>query len=182
LVGAALNNGGAPPLKAVFQSQSTEPSLYVVAIAPELKEFAESSVAVTVGVNHPAHGPRLASGWGFRIHPESSRAEVFVDVRSSGQVVEALRTDGRIAVVLADPVSYRSVQFKGRVLDLGEPSPLDRAWVARTRELFTAGVALIGEAPAVSRNGWTEEVTRVAFSVAEVFDQTPGLNAGRRLS
>jgi hypothetical protein len=154
----------------------------VPTLAPELKEFAESSVAVTVGVNHPAHGPRLAGGWGFRLHPESERVEVFVDVRSSGEVVEALRTDGRIAVVLADPVSYRSVQFKGRVIEIGEPSPLDRAWVARTRELYTAGLALIGEAPAVSRNRWTEDVIRVAFAVTDVFDQTPGANAGRRLS
>jgi hypothetical protein len=154
----------------------------VVAIAPELKELAESSAAATVGVNHPAHGPRLTAGWGFRLHPESGRAEVFVDVRSSGEVVEALRDDGRIAVVLADPVSYRSLQFKGRVLEIGEPSPLDRAWVGRTRELYTAGLALIGEAPAVSRNRWTEEVTRVAFTVTDVFDQTPGANAGRRLS
>jgi hypothetical protein len=139
-------------------------------------------VAANVGANHPAHGPRVTTGWGVRVHPESGRAEVFVDVRSSGEFLEAVRADGRVAVVLADPISYRSLQLKGRVIEIGDPSPLDIAWVARTRETFMAAVAIIGEAPAVSRNSWTEEVTRISFAVGELFDQTPGRNAGQRIA
>jgi hypothetical protein len=146
-----------------------------------MKEFAEAPVAATVGANHPAHGPRLAFGSGVRIHPESERGDVFVDVKSCGALVEALESDRRIALVVADPITYRSLQFKGRVLDIGEASPLDRAWVTRTREMFSAAVALIGEPPMVSRNYFTDPVKRISFSITDVFDQTPGLNAGRRL-
>jgi hypothetical protein len=158
------------------------PKLTVLAITQEMKEFAEAPVAATVGANHPAHGPRLAFGSGVRVYPESNRGDVFVDVRSSGGLLEALQSDSRIAVVLADPITYRSLQFKGRVVDIGEPSPLDLAWVARTREMFTAAVALIGEPPPVSRNYFTDPVRRISFTITDVFDQTPGLNAGRRLA
>lgn len=150
-------------------------------ITADIKKLAESGVATHVGANHPEHGPVLAAGSGFRVYPEDAHADVFVDLRSSEHLLKALRADGRVAVVVSDPITYRSLQFKGRCREIREPSPLDLAWVSRSRELFTAAAALVGEPPSVTRNYWSGDVVCVTLSVEALYDQTPGPDAGRRL-
>ena len=86
-----------------------------------------------------------------------------------------------VAVVIAAPTTYRSIQLKGHFVEAAPPEPGDAEWVQRHRDLYAAATALVGQAPHASRNLGKKEVLRMRFSVEDAFDQTPGPQAGARL-
>jgi hypothetical protein len=147
-------------------------------ISADLKEFVESGVAVLIGTVGSDGGPRLAYAWGPRVHPDGQRVTVYVDEPRAAALLEGRALNPQVAATFTDPVSVRSVQLKGRILDVGEPTEAERAWVTRHREAFTASTSLIGDPPNVIRNLWMDRTVRVEFTAERAFDQTPGPNAG----
>ncbi len=151
-------------------------------IDDELKEFSEAGVAANVGSVGPDGRPQSGAAWGPRVHEGGTRITVYLDGPRAEPVLAGFRANGRIALTIADPVSYRSVQFKGHVTHIGDANEAEEQWVERHRNAFRTSVALVGEPPEVVRNRWMEApVVRVDFDVEQAFDQTPGPNAGMPL-
>ena len=146
-----------------------------------LKEFVESGVAVLVGTGSADGRPHVAQGWGPRVSDDGSTVDVFLDAARADQSLANLKANGRIAVTLAHPVSYRSVQFKGAFRDSREPDEADRSWVEQHRENFLVTTSLVGDPPWVIRGMWLDETIRISFEVERAFDQTPGPEAGKPL-
>jgi hypothetical protein len=108
--------------------------------------------------------------------------QVFLECARAIPTVQNLEQTGVIAVTVADPITYRSVQFKGRPTAAGPATAEDQAWVQRHREAFASAVALIGDSPGVRRNAWMEgELLRFDVEIDAAFDQTPGPHAGQPL-
>ena len=150
-------------------------------IDDDLREFVESGVATIVGTGD-AHGrPQMSYGWGPRVDDDRTVMHVFLDAVPGEAIVANLSTNRRIAVTVAHPVSYRSVQFKGVVRDTGAPSEEERAWVRQQRGAFLTSTSLVGDPPETIRNLWSDDVVRVVFVVEQAFDQTPGPGAGAPL-
>ena len=150
-------------------------------IDDDLRALIESGVAAVVGTGDAAGRPQVAYGWAPRSGATPSALEVFLDTARAGPTLANLRANGRIAVTIGDPVSVRSVQFKGRFQGVAEPTEADRAWVQQQREAFLVATSLVGDAPSMIRNLWMDEVVRVTLEVDAAFDQTPGPLAGRPL-
>lgn len=150
-------------------------------ISSDLKELIESGVAVLISTGDAERRPHATYGWGPRVREDQSTVDVFLDAARAGQTLANARANGRIAMTIADPVTYRSAQFKGTFDGTGEPTPDDVAWVQRHREAFVVTTSLVGDPPDAIRGMWMDEVVRVSFSVERAFDQTPGPNAGRPL-
>lgn len=150
-------------------------------IDDELKSFLESGVAAVLGTGDEQRRPQLAYGWGPRVGADPTTVEVFLDAERAAPTIANLRANGHIALTVADPLSLRSVQFKGRFQRVEEPTEADRAWVQRHREAFLVVTSLVGDPPSAIRNLWMDEVVRVTFQVDRAFDQTPGPEAGRPL-
>jgi predicted pyridoxine 5'-phosphate oxidase superfamily flavin-nucleotide-binding protein len=149
-------------------------------IDENLKDFIESGVATLVGTGDSSGRPHVAYGWAPRV-VDGGLVEVFVDTARADKTIANLRENGRIAMTVAHPVAYRSVQLKGGFQSVGEPGDADRAYVQQRREQFLTTTSLIGDPPASIRNTWLEDVVRIAFIVESAFDQTPGPNAGKPL-
>jgi hypothetical protein len=150
-------------------------------IGDELKAFVESGVAVLVGTGDARGRPRIDYGWGPRVRPDGVTVDVFLDVERAGCALANLRENKKIALTVADPVSYRSVQFKGTFRGTRAANEDDRAWVQRHREDFVGVTSLVGDSPATIRNMFLDEVLRLEFVVESAFDQTPGPEAGKAL-
>lgn len=146
-----------------------------------LKEFIESGVAVLVATGDAHRRPHVTYGWGPRVGRDRVSIDVFLDTARSNETLANACDNGRIAMTLADPVSYRSVQLKGTFLDVGEATPEDDAWVQRHREAFVVTTSLVGDPPGAIRSMWMGQVVRVSFAVERAFDQTPGPSAGKPL-
>ena len=150
-------------------------------IDDDLKEFIESGVATIVGTGNAAGRPSIAFAWGPRVTVHRDIVEFFVDTSRADTMLANLRDNGQIAVTMADPVSYRSVQFKGRFIEAVETREEDKPWVQQQREAFVTTTSLIGDPPGIIQKMWMDETTRVSFRVERAFDQTPGPEAGRPL-
>ena len=146
-----------------------------------VKEFVESGVAVLIGTGDSEACPHAAYGWGPRVRADRVSIDVFLDEARSERTLANLRANGRIAMTMTHPVSYRSLQLKGTFRESGAPDEADRDWVRQQREGFVASAALVGDPPAVIRNLWLEDVVRITFAVEHAFNQTPGAAAGAPL-
>jgi general stress protein 26 len=151
-------------------------------IDDDLKELVESGIATIVGTADDEGRPELAYGWAPRVSASGTAMEVFLDTERAHATLKNLRSNGRIAVTIADPMSLRSVQFKGHARAIEDaPDEADRAWVQQQREAFLITTSLVGDPPSAIRNMWLDEVLRVTFEVERAFDQTPGPRAGTPL-
>ena len=153
----------------------------MLSIDSDLKEFIESGVACLVGSGNADGRPHIAQAWGPRVHQGGAAVDVFIDAPRAARTLENLSENPRIAMTLAHPVSYRSVQLKGQYRDTGEPSDADLDWVRRHHDEFLVSTTLVGDPPDTIRNLWMDDVVRLSFDVERAFDQTPGPEAGKPL-
>ncbi len=150
-------------------------------IDDELKEFCESGVSVILGAVDSQGRPQVGGAWGPRVHPGGQRISVYVEVARSVPILDGLDSNGQIAATFTDPVSSRSIQVKGHILEVGDPNEAEQAWIDRHRDAMTVSCALIGDPPHIIRNLWMDPTIRIDLSVERAFDQTPGPLAGRPL-
>jgi hypothetical protein len=150
-------------------------------IDADLKEFLESGVAVIVSTGDGQRRPHVMYGWGPRVRDDSASLEVFVDKPRADQTIANATKNGQIAVTVAHPVSYRSVQLKGTFIGNDEATAADRAWIASHHEAFIVSTSLVGDPPEAIRGMWTEEFVKLSMTVDRAFDQTPGPEAARPL-
>ena len=150
-------------------------------IDDELKEFCESGVSVIIGTVDADGLPRVGYAWGPRVHPGGRRVSIYLEVARSGPLLAGREANGQIAATFTDPVSIRSIQLKGRIVDVGEPNEAENTWVARHRDAMTVSCSLIGDPPHMIRNIWLDPTVRIDFDVERAFDQTPGPTAGSAL-
>jgi hypothetical protein len=149
-------------------------------IHDDLKDFIESDVATLIGSAESPERPHIAWGWAPRVKDEGV-IEVFLDAERADRTIANLRANPRIALTMAQPITYRSVQLKGDFLDVSPPSEEDEVYVQRRREGFVSACVLVGDPPEAIRNLWLDDVVGITFSVDRAFDQTPGPNAGKPL-
>ena len=151
-------------------------------ISADLKGLIESGVAVLVASGDAGRRPHVVLGWGPRVRSDRSTIDVFLDAPRSAQTLSNAAGNGHIAMTVADPVSYRSAQFKGCFVESAEASADDVAWVGSRREAFVVSTSLIGDPPEAIRGMWMDAgLVRLTFRVERAFDQTPGPGAGKPL-
>jgi len=149
-------------------------------INEELKEFLEKGLVSQLGTASAAGRPSAVNAWGPRVNADASMT-IFIDTIRAARPLANLAANPKVAVIFADPVSYRSIQVKGRWRSCSMPTAEEEAWVARHRELVVASLALVGDDPDTKTNVAWDELTRIDFEVEAAFDQTPGPLAGQPL-
>jgi hypothetical protein len=83
---------------------------------------------------------------------------------------------------MARPTTYRSVQMKGVVTELAEPSAEERDLVDAHERALAVEAAEVGMPPRLAaRILNATALVSVVVAVHEVYDQTPGTLAGGRL-
>ncbi len=88
----------------------------------------------------------------------------------------------RAAVSVSDITTYRTVQWKGRVVSAGEErTPGDLALLHRHVEAFCEASARVGIPSTLAARLFPLDVVPLVVEVDELYDQTPGPGAGRRI-
>ena len=158
-----------------------------VSITAELKDFLESGVSVVVGTCDPSCVPEAVRAWGPRVGRDGRSVSLCVALATSGRALSNLRANGRVAVTFCLPTNYKTIQLKGRFLGTARPNGQDLAAVERHRDSFTASATRVGVDRRFMEGAWQEELVesavmlKIHFVTEQVFDQTPGPDAGARL-
>jgi hypothetical protein len=147
-----------------------------------LAAFVHSGVAVVVATRDASLAPTVTRGWGPEVSSDGRSLTLCVDARSGSETRANLEGNGSIAVSFSPPTIARALQVKGVVSRLGEPAAEELERAQRHLEAFCAEVEQVGIVAALPRRMFGgADLVSVTLSVDELFDQTPGPTAGRRL-
>ena len=151
-------------------------------ITPELKEFVESGIATSLATRDARLRPDCLRGVGARVVAGGAEIELLVPAATAQRAVENVRDNGRVAVVFGRASDHRSIQIKGRAIEVRDGVEADRELAADFLRKLAEDWRVVG-VPAkfvLSITTWPNVVLRVA--VEEIYVQTPGPNAGSALA
>jgi hypothetical protein len=149
---------------------------------PAVVEFIHGGVAVGVATRDDDLKPVFARGWGPEVSLDGRSLRLCVAAPVGSQMRGNLVSNGAVAVGFSPPTIARAVQVKGVVAAAHEPDAADLERVERHVRSFVAEAERIGAPRELSERMFVGTgLVAVEFSIDEVFDQTPGPTAGRRL-
>ena len=152
------------------------------ALDPAVVEFIHGGVAVGVATHDDDLRPEFARGWGPEVSADGRSVTLCVSAPEGSRMRANLERNGAVAVGFSPPTIARAVQVKGVATRVGEPEAADLERVERHFRSFVAEAERIGAPAELSRRMFVRPgLVAVEFSIDEVFDQTPGPTAGRRL-
>jgi hypothetical protein len=148
---------------------------------PALADLIDEGAAVVVATRDADLRPRLGRGWGASL-PGPALLRLCVDAPERSPLRAALAKRREIAVTFAQPSTYRSLQVKGTVSAVDEPTTDQLTLIDRHVVAFGADAERIGVPPRmVARMLDGSSLIAVTLTIEEIYDQTPGPAAGDRL-
>lgn len=143
-----------------------------------------AGVSVSVASVAAGNRPVVGRGLGCRVEADGRTVTVLLDDAANEALVDAIAASGRVAVVLTQPSTHRSIQFKGRDARVGPAPDGAEAFVAEHVAAFARELAIIGFDADFTRTltaHASADLVAVTFVADRLFDQTPGPRAGEPL-
>lgn len=150
-------------------------------IAPELASFFEGGIAIVVATRDDDMRPQIARAWGTGVADDGSALTICVTAAEGSRTLDNLRANGAIALTFSSPTTYRTVQAKGVVTDLREPSERDLARRDEHLEDVLDQGEQVGIERQLARRLARGDAIAVTVALLELYEQTPGPGAGTRL-
>jgi hypothetical protein len=149
---------------------------------PAVVEFIQGGVAVGVATRDDDLRPEFARGWGPQVSADGRSLRLCVSASRGSRMRANLERNGAVAVGFSPPTIARAVQVKGVAASVAEPEAADLERVERHLRSFVEEAARVGAPAELSERMLVRTgLVAVQLSIDEVFDQTPGPTAGRRL-
>jgi Pyridoxamine 5'-phosphate oxidase len=136
-----------------------------VAVDADVAAFLREGVAVVVATRDAELRPEITRGWAPVLSADGCSLRLCVSAEPGSRTIANLEQNGDLAATFSLPSTYRSVQIKGAMRELREPTPDELALV---RAHLGARFA---EPPFIT----------VTIGIRALFDQTPGARAGSEL-
>jgi len=172
-----------PPLRDPgAQTRLNAPPASAVTIPGVIIDFLDRATAALAATRGPDLVPHIHRVSGWRVAADRQTMICLMSEAHTFQLRDDVDDNGRFALTIEEIGPHETYQFKGRVLSLDSPEEEDRLACSRTRERFTKVVALLF--------GINEETcpyhlpppdVAIRFAIEEIFLQTPGPGAGRRI-
>jgi hypothetical protein len=150
------------------------------AISDELAAFLMQGNSIVVATRSAALEPHAVRACGLRVLAKN-RIAVLLPRATSSQTLQNLEDNADIAVCACSPVDYRTVQLKGRFLEVGQSSAEDLLLSEQQLRGFGTAAAQFGFSRAQARNLWLFDCWCVELRVTAGYTQTPGRGAGAPL-
>ena len=158
-----------------------------LSINARLKTFLESGVSIVVGTRDADLVPEITRAWGLLVSKDRKSLSFCVPLATSEKTLNNLAGNGQVAVCCSLPTNYKTVQLKGQCIEIVDPGRADLAAVERHRVAFGRLNVSIGFPRERSETFWRRELesseglVKLRFVPEQIFDQTPGPDAGSPL-
>lgn len=142
---------------------------------------------MVVGTRDADLVPEITRAWGLLVSKDRKCISLCAPLATSRKTLDNLAGNGQMTVCCSLPTSYKTVQLKGQCLRTAEPSRADLAAVKRHREAFSRLNERVGIPRERTETFWRSEIessptlVKLVFIPEQIFDQTPGPNAGSPL-
>lgn len=118
-------------------------------------------------------------GWSF--NDDRTRMTVIVQKVFVPSLRRCLESNDEFTANVDDPISHETYQLKGRVVETREVEPAEARAAEAYVETLLPLFARFGIPPESGRAYCSKPGLAVTFEVREVYDQTPGPGAGKRI-
>jgi len=146
--------------------------------------FLESGLSISLASRDAGLRPSLAKGLACRALLAERELRLVVDGSHGAQLLHDIDDCGRVAVVLSEVGTHRTVQIKSADVRIEPLDPADEQAVADYRRRFGQALVALGHAQAVVDGVLASRPADrrvVVVRPQEAFEQTPGPQAGRRM-
>ncbi|HKU37299.1 MAG TPA: pyridoxamine 5'-phosphate oxidase family protein [Polyangiales bacterium] len=150
-------------------------------MSEELAEYIESGVSMLVATRDAALRPHVLRAVGAVIGKDRTTLTTYLNKQVAERALDNLRDNGKIALTCSRPYDHRGWQVKGTMISMRDGDESDRAHQERYLAGFVEHVYIVGLPRSVMRQLRIFPSVAVTFGVEDVFVQTPGPGAGRRL-
>jgi len=153
-------------------------------IPAELVEYLHGPMGFILGTRDPRLRPCITWVSGVKADPVNDEITVYLADVYAERTLRNLEDNGMVALTCGHGPAHETFQFKGRLVESRPSSEQDIA----IQELYKAktsahyGGNYGEEARGVFDTLALHPSTAVRFKVTEIFDQTPGPNAGSRIA
>lgn len=150
-------------------------------VPEDLVEFLESAVSIPFGTRDAQNRPASMRAMGVSVPPDRESILAHLPEATAERTLANLKDNGRVAVTFSRPSDYRSLQIKGRCVEVRPSTSEERT----KQEIYLAGfveeLAIVGMAREASARltYWPSVTVRVVIEA--MFEQTPGPSAGKVL-
>jgi hypothetical protein len=145
-------------------------------------EFLNRATVAVVGTRDAHRVPHVHRVSGWRVEPGREVIACSIPAAFTRHLMESLEDNGQVSMTVEEVGPHETYQFKGVFEDAQPSTTADRQAADHVRERFGRVVPpWLGVTEAASLAfGMPPQVT-VRFRVQEIYVQTPGPGAGRRL-
>jgi hypothetical protein len=158
------------------------PAVSPVEIPGHLVEFLADATIAIVGTRGPDLVPNVHRPSAFRLGEDGKSIVCLFPEAFTAGLESALRDNGEVAFTVSQVPSHETYQLKGKWIESGPIDGVDFRLYELCRERAVARISqLLGIEPATLRESVLPPTLRIRFDVREIFDQTPGPGAGRRI-
>ena len=147
-----------------------------------LAAFLEGGVGVHIGTRNAQLEPNGARAISVKVEKDGQHLLVFISDVAARRVLPDLEANGQAALTFARPTDERACQVKGRFVEVRRVQHDELAHVRQQWSDFLDNLEYIG-IPRVASRTWIDAPDfAIRLRATEVFDQTPGPNAGRTIA
>jgi hypothetical protein len=146
-----------------------------------LRKCVEPGVSVIVGSVDDAGNPSCCRAVGLRSDDELATVTVFVPVATSTDTMANIAATRRLAVVTTHPITHCATQLKGSVERTRPARDDEESFIVSHFAGFGGVLNTIGYPPRITRSVVQWPAYALEMRVDEIYEQSPGPNAGTRL-
>jgi predicted pyridoxine 5'-phosphate oxidase superfamily flavin-nucleotide-binding protein len=150
-------------------------------IPDSIVQLLKTGVSVMVGTRDASLMPECTRAWGIRVASDRSAVTIFLSEAIAGKTLDNLRENGKVAVTCTRPTDHITCQLKGCVRSMKPVTSANRQTSRQWHREFMAELAAIGVPRALGEAWIVEPTVAVEITVGDVFDQTPGPGAGKKI-
>jgi hypothetical protein len=153
-----------------------------VDLTDDLIDFLQSGVSILVATRDAQLRPQCLRAMGATVDRARGIATLLLPEAVAEKTLAKLRDNGFIAITFSRPVDHRSIQLKGKCSGMRPCTDEERAMQERYRAAFAEQLQVVGLPRAISMQVRCTPSVAVDVTIAELFEQTPGPGAGRRIT
>jgi hypothetical protein len=153
----------------------------VATIPEEIVESLEGGVSILVGTRDAENHPDVARAVGASVSRDRSEVTIYLHEVWAARALANLQANGEVAVGFSRPLDNFAIQLKGKCTRFIPPAEGDRSVVDRYHATYGEQLYMVGFPRSITRRFVFWPAVGVTFAVRDIFVQTPGPEAGRRL-
>ena len=146
--------------------------------------FVVAGQSITLASRDMRHVPSISRGLACRFSDDGTQFIVLLSSSQSETLLVDVARTSQIAVVITNPLSHHTLQIKGCDAVVAPTEGDDLAVVDASRRHFGAIIKTLGYAEDYNNrlfHAASGDVCRIIFTPDDIYQQTPGPDAGKRI-